>query len=228
MQESILIVEDDASVAEALNEILTGEHYFVSIAQNAQQTLSLLKKETIDLLILDVNLDSENGYDLCRKIRGFSDVPVIFLTARIGENDLIQGFQSGGDDYLTKPFRLQELLVRIQALLKRAARQNSMVYKSGNLTFNLTSQQVFLGDVTLDLTATERQLLLLFLKNYPRTLSREELLYQIWDKDSLFVQENTLSVNISRLRDKLGNYENQNYITTLRGIGYQWSVPVKR
>lgn len=228
MHESILIIEDDPSVAEALKDILTSQQYKVSAVQSAEQTLSFLKKENTDLLILDVNLDSENGYDLCKEIRRFSDIPIIFLTARIGEEDLIQGFKSGGDDYITKPFRMQELLVRIQALLKRSARQNSVVYQSGEITFNATSRQVFLNDVLLDLTATEWNLLLLLIKNYPRVLSREELLYQIWDKDNLFVQANTLSVNISRLRDKLGYHEGKNYIETLRGIGYQWAVPVKR
>lgn len=228
MYESILIVEDDENVTEALNDILSSQNYRISVARNTAQTLDILENDSIDLLILDVHLEEENGYDLCRKVRQFSDIPIIFLTACSSEMELIRGFHSGGDDYITKPFHMQELIVRIQALLRRTAKQNAVIFKSGHLLFDAGTQQVFKQKNALELTVTELKLLSLLMQNWPRTLSREELLYQLWDKNNLFVQTNTLNVNVSRLRDKLGYYQEKKYIETIRGIGYRWAIPVKR
>lgn len=228
MNETILIVEDDESVAEGLKDLLSASDYHIILTKTTKETLSILKLHSVDLMILDVHLENENGYDLCLKIRQNFDLPILFLTGCSSEQELVHGFQSGGDDYMTKPFRVQELLVRIQALLRRSSSRHNIIFKSGDLLLDTNTHQAFKNHLLLELTVTEQKLILLFMQSWPRTLSREELFYQLWDKKNAFVESNTLNVNISRLREKLGTYENQNYIETIRSIGYRWAIPVKR
>lgn len=227
MNECILIVEDDENVAEALNDVLSGYGYIVLESSNKKETLEIFQKKPIDLIIMDVNLGKDNGYEICKEIRKDSQVPILFLTGCSSELELIRGFQTGGDDYVTKPFRMQELLVRIQALLRRCAAQKNIFYQSGDLIYNHHTCQLLKNNEVLDLSITEVKIITILLENWPRTIPREELLYQVWDKDSVFVEENTLSVNISRIREKLGLFENHSYITTVRGVGYRWAVSVK-
>lgn len=228
MKKQICIVEDDENVAESLQELLYNHHYNVILTQNIPETLTVLQCHSIDLLLLDVHLKDESGYELCKKIREFSDIPVLFLTGCNTETELLEGFQSGGDDYLTKPFRVRELLARIEALLRRTASKSSSCIKSGELTFDCDRQVMLFRHEFLELTSTERKLVWLLMENYPRTLPREELLYQVWDKRNFFVEANTLTVNMCRLRDKLGSFEKTPYIETIRGIGYRWAIPVRR
>lgn len=227
MNECILIVEDDENVAEGLNDVLSGYGYIVLESSNKKETLEIFQKKPIDLIIMDVNLGKDNGYEICKEIRKDSQVPILFLTGCSSELELIRGFQTGGDDYVTKPFRMQELLVRIQALLRRCAAQKNIFYQSGALIYNHHTCQLLKNNEVLDLSITEVKIITILLENWPRTIPREELLYQVWDKDSVFVEENTLSVNISRIREKLGLFENHSYITTVRGVGYRWAVSVK-
>ena len=227
MNECILIVEDDENVAEALNDVLSGYGYIVLESSNKKETLEIFQKKPIDLIIMDVNLGKDNGYEICKEIRKDSQVPILFLTGCSSELELIRGFQTGGDDYVTKPFRMQELLVRIQALLRRCAALKNIFYQSGDLIYNHHTCQLLKNNEVLDLSITEVKIITILLGNWPRTIPREELLYQVWDKDSVFVEENTLSVNISRIREKLGLFENHSYITTVRGVGYRWAVSVK-
>ena len=228
MKKQICIVEDDENVAESLQELLYDNHYDVVLTQNILQTLTALQCHSIDLILLDVHLKGESGYDLCKKIRKLSDVPILFLTGCNTEDELLEGFQSGGDDYLTKPFRMKELLVRIEALLRRTPPKNNASIKSGELTFDCERQQMIFNHAFLELTAIERKLVWLLMDNYPRTLPREELLYQVWDKRNFFVEANTLTVNMCRLREKLGNFKGTPYIETVRGVGYRWAIPVRR
>lgn len=227
MNECILIVEDDENVAEGLNDVLSGYGYIVLESSNKKETLEIFQKKPINLIIMDVNLGKDNGYEICKEIRKDSQVPILFLTGCSSELELIRGFQTGGDDYVTKPFRMQELLVRIQALLRRCAAPKNIFYQSGDLIYNHHTCQLLKNNELLDLSITEVKIITILLENWPRTIPREELLYQVWDKDSIFVEENTLSVNISRIREKLGLFENHSYITTVRGVGYRWAVSVK-
>lgn len=224
----ILVVEDDENVAEGLRDIFSAQGYEVSAAASSRSALDFLQSEAIDLAVLDVSLGADSGYDLCRDIRRFSDMPILFLTARSSEMELIRGFQAGGDDYLTKPFRMQELLVRVQALLRRTARKENGSLKSGALTLEPEKRLLKKDGVLLSLSGVEWKIVSSLIAHYPQTLSREELLYLVWDKDADFVEANTLNVNISRLREKLGSYEERPYIETVRGIGYRWAVLLER
>ncbi len=228
MTENILIVEDDKSVAEGLEDILTGNGYHVFLAASNREALELFQKEKISLMILDVSLGPDSGFDLCRTVREKSDVPILFLTACSSEMELVRGFQMGGDDYVTKPFRMQELLMRIKALLRRAGDREGKVVKSGELLCDREKLNVVKGGAPLDLTATERKLVFALMERWPAAVSREDLLYQVWDKDADFVEANTLSVNVSRLREKLGDLEGSPYIETVRGVGYRWAAAVSR
>ena len=225
---SILIVEDDEAVAQGLSDILRGSGYQAKQCEKPRKALEVLKKDQLDLIILDVNLGEGNGYDLCKKIREISDVPVLFLTAYQSEMDVVRGFTVGGDDYVTKPFRMQELLVRVQALLRRAKRPVGLQIASGELVYDMGRHQVYKRQEILPLTPIELQLVQSLLLGWPQTLSRERIFDEVWDKDGSYVDENTLSVNISRLRDKLGTFQGEAYIETVRGIGYRWAVHVQR
>lgn len=198
------------------------------MADNSADTMEILNRENIALVILDVCLGEDSGYDLCKKIREFSDVPILFLTGCSSELELIRGFQVGGDDYVTKPFRMQELLVRMQAILRRSSLNKGEYYQSGELYYNHFTHQMIKGKEALPLTSVELKIAVLLLKSWPNTITRKDLLYHVWDNDFQFVEENTLNVNVSRLRDKLGTFEEAPYITTIRGVGYRWAVSVKR
>ena len=224
----ILVVEDDENVAEGLRDIFSAQGYEVSAAANSRSALDLLQRSAVDLAVLDISLGADSGYDLCRDIRRFSDMPILFLTARSSEMELIRGFQAGGDDYLTKPFRMQELLVRAQALLRRTARKENGTLKSGALILEPEKRLLKKDGILLSLSGVEWKIVSSLISHYPQTLTREELLYLVWDKDASFVEANTLNVNISRLREKLGSYEDRPYIETVRGIGYRWAVLLER
>lgn len=225
---NILIVEDDESVALGLTDIFNGSGHEADWCKDSRKVLEILKNQRVDLIVLDVNLGDENGYDLCKKIREISDIPVLFLTAYQSEMDVVRGFKVGGDDYITKPFRMQELIVRVQALLRRGKRIGGLRIVSGELTYDMEKHQIFQEQAALDLTPIELQLAKCLLLGWPYTLSRENIFYEVWDKDAAYVDENTLSVNISRLRDKLGTFQGNSYIETVRGIGYRWAVHVQK
>ncbi len=222
----LLIVEDDESVAEGLAEILSGYAYDVLCTDNAEGAMEQLRFGRVDLIILDICLGEENGYDLCRKIRKQWNTPIIFLTALNSEIEIVRGFHVGGDDYITKPFRMQELLVRIQALLRRSANVQNSLKRSGELVYDGKRQILYNAQGKMDLTGTELKIVKLLMEQWPRILTREELFLGIWDQSGMYVEENTLNVNISRLRDKLGKSNGTNYIETVRGTGYRWAVPV--
>ena len=227
-QMHILVVEDDKNVAEGLRDIFSAQGYMVSSAASSRDALSVMQTEAVDLVVLDISLGADSGYDLCRDIRRFSDVPILFLTAHSSEMELIRGFQAGGDDYLTKPFRMQELLVRVRALLRRTTRRENDPLRTGGLTLEPDKHLLKKGSVPLSLSAVEWKIVSALIGHYPQTLTREELLYLVWDKDAVFVEANTLNVNISRLREKLGRFGDCPYIETVRGIGYRWAVSIER
>lgn len=216
MDIKLLIVEDDLFLLDGLCELLRRDGYAVDTAKSCQEARRLAAENAYTLIILDVVLPDGSGLDLCSGWRGAGvDTPILFLTARDDEIQIVRGLDAGGDDYVTKPFRLLELLSRIRALLRR---NQPVVYIKDDLRIDLHKMSVFYRDEPLFLTPTEFQLLAALIRNGGRVLTRRLLLQAIWDDGGAFIDDNTLSVHISRLREKVGSA----HIRTVRGVGYQW------
>ena len=220
----ILIIEDDTGLNRGISFALEQEDYRVLTACTLKDGYALFEKEAPDAIILDLNLPDGDGIDLCKKIRSRSgkgsDIPIIMLTARDMEVDEIMGLTSGGDDYITKPFSVSVLKIRLQNILNRksVSTQVSNTLTSGEIRLDTQTYRAFCKGSELDLSMTELRLLQYFLENKNQALLKEQILQHIWDADGNFVEENTLSVNISRLRKKL----DRDYIRTIQGIGYLW------
>lgn len=211
----ILLVEDDSALRGALEELLSREGYDVVKASNVRSSRDGLDS-TIDLVILDVGLPDGDGVELCRCWRSEGvQTPILFLTAKDEEMDVVRGLDSGGNDYVTKPFRMQELLSRIRALLRRN-RRDTTITRSGITLDTIKLQATRDGEVLL-LTVTEYKILAKLISSRS-IITRAVLLEALWDLDSRFVDDNTLSVHVSRLREKIGG----SHIKTIRGVGYQW------
>ena len=211
----ILLVEDDAALRGALEELLCREGYDVVKASNVRSAREGLDA-TADLVILDVGLPDGDGVELCRSWRSEGiQTPILFLTAKDEEMDVVRGLDSGGNDYVTKPFRMQELLSRIRALLRRNQRDTTIT-RSG-ITLDTAKLQATLDGEVLLLTVTEYKILAKLISSRS-IITRAVLLEALWDLDSRFVDDNTLSVHVSRLREKIGG----SHIKTIRGVGYQW------
>lgn len=224
--EKILYVEDDLSLIDGLKYTLETSGYLVDNARTVRQALALYKNGQYDLLLLDVTLPDGTGFDICREVRAASTIPIIFLTASDQEVSIVRGLDMGGDDYITKPFKLNELLSRIKALLRRTAQfSKSEIIEANGIRADLTERLVWKGDVLLDLPLVEYKLLCLFLQNPNHLLSREMILDRMWDGYGNFVDDNTLSVYIRRLRNKIEDIPNApKYLVTERGFGYKWVV----
>lgn len=211
----ILIIEDDTALRGALEELLIREGYEVIQADNVRSAKTLYNTG-IDLIMLDVGLPDGDGVTLCRQWRSEGiETPILFLTAKDDELDIVRGLDSGGNDYVTKPFRMQELLSRIRALLRRNQRENR-ISRSG-ITIDKAKLQASKDGEVLLLTVTEYKILSKLISERS-IITRAALLDALWDVDSRFVDDNTLSVHVSRLRDKVGAA----HIKTIRGVGYQW------
>lgn len=217
MKAKILIVEDDMYLREGLYELLTKEGYESVCAKNCTEAKTFLSEAVFDLVILDVMLPDGSGLDLCTYIRSTgADVPILFLTACDEEFQIVRGLDAGADDYVTKPFRLLELLSRIRALLRR--KSVSSTYQFGDIILDTANMTVRKDGENLFLTPTEYQILSALVQNSGVIVTRAALLQRIWDSDGNFIDDNTLSVHISRLRDKIGSQ----HIVTVRGMGYRW------
>lgn len=203
----ILLAEDDESLGFGLKYSLEKEGFSVTLADSKKSAEQLLDDST-DLLLLDIMLPDGSGYDICKNVRKIRDVPVIFLTACDSEVNVITGLDMGADDYICKPFRLGELLSRINAVLRRYRKT-----ENGNRDF-----PELLSEDTEGLTAIESRLLHFLRANKGQTLTRLQILNRLWDNKGEFVDDNTLSVHISRLREKVGAEK----IVTVRGVGYRW------
>ena len=211
----ILLVEDDAALRGALEELLCREGYDVVKASNVRTARDGLDA-TADLVILDVGLPDGDGVELCRSWRSEGvQTPILFLTAKDEEMDVVRGLDSGGNDYVTKPFRMQELLSRIRALLRRNQRDTTIT-RSG-ITLDTAKLHATRNGEVLLLTVTEYKILAKLISSRS-IITRAVLLEALWDLDSRFVDDNTLSVHVSRLREKIGG----SHIKTIRGVGYQW------
>ena len=218
----IFVLEDDSAIGMGLSYSLENEGYTVTLAKTVSDALNIIENELFSLYILDLTLPDGSGYDVCKKIKEKGDLPVIFLTAYDDEVNVVMGFELGADDYISKPFRLKELLVRIKSVLRRYNKDSADgIIKIKELTINTNEAKVYKNGTEIILTAMEYRLLLILLNNRGTVLSRAKLLANIWDIDSAFVEDNTLTVYIKRLRYKIEeDVANPVYIKTVRGLGY--------
>lgn len=219
---NLFLLEDDYAIATGLCYSLENEGYSVTHASDVKQAIDIISKEKFSLYILDLTLPDGSGYDVCKEIKKQGDLPVIFLTAYDDEVNVVMGFEFGADDYISKPFRLKELLVRIKSVLRRYNNESADgVIKFKDLTVNTNEAKVYKNGNEIILTAMEYRLLLILLNNRGKVLSRTQLLENIWDVDGDFVEDNTLTVYIKRLRDKIEEEPNRPLIIkTVRGLGY--------
>ena len=219
---NLFLLEDDYAIATGLCYSLENEGYSVTHASGVKQAIDIINKEKFSLYILDLTLPDGSGYDVCKEIKKQGDLPVIFLTAYDDEVNVVMGFEFGADDYISKPFRLKELLVRIKSVLRRYNNETADgVIKFKDLTVNTNEAKVYKNGEEIILTAMEYRLLLILLNNRGKVLSRTQLLENIWDVDGDFVEDNTLTVYIKRLRDKIEEEPNRPLIIkTVRGLGY--------
>ena len=213
---NILLVEDDSALQGALNELLIREGYEVIQADSVLQAKKQLT-ELVHLILLDVTLPDGDGVSLCRQWRSEGiTTPILFLTAKDEEYDVVRGLDAGGNDYVTKPFRIQELLSRIRVLLRGQQAPDAIKTRSG-ICLDTWKMQASKSGIPLNLTLTEYKILQCLL-SHSGIVTRSHLLDVLWDMDARFVDDNTLSVHVSRLREKIGSER----IKTVRGVGYQW------
>lgn len=218
----IFVLEDDEAIGIGLSYTLKIEKYEVTLVKTVAEAKKTVENEEFDLYILDLTLPDGNGYEVCSLIKSKGDLPVIFLTAYDDEINVVTGFELGADDYISKPFRVRELLARVKSVLRRYSKDNADgIVKIGELSVNTAEARVLLRGEEVILTAMEYRLLLSFVNNRGTVLTRRKLLEEIWDVDGDFVNDNTLTVYIKRLRDKIENDPNDpQYIKTVRGMGY--------
>lgn len=224
-----MLVEDDEGLNRGICFALKKDGYQVLSSSSIQNASRLMKENIVDLVLLDLNLPDGDGLDFCNEIRQTSQIPIIILSARDLETDEIIGFEMGADDYIVKPFSLSVLKVRISAMLRRSIRIENDTkddrewLESGNIRLCKDTMQVLLDDEEIELSNTEYKLLKLFLENQGKVLLKEQILDAIWDKDANFVDENTLPVNIRRLRLKLEEKPSDPvFLQTVHGMGYIW------
>jgi DNA-binding response OmpR family regulator len=223
---SILFVEDDTTIAMGVEYSLTQDGFQVSLAHRLEEARDLLKRQPFDLVLLDLGLPDGSGYALCKEIRAAGDTPIIILSARDEESSIVVGLDLGADDYITKPFRLRELISRMKAVLRRGAagtiEAGDRTLTCGDVTVFTQQAKVHKNGREVLLTALEYRLLLTLILNQGRVLTRSQILGSIWDVDEDFVNDNTLTVYIKRLREKLeDDPQNPLLIKTVRGLGYQ-------
>lgn len=218
----ILIVEDDLNLNAGISFNLNEEGYWTISAYNIRTAKELTQKENINLIIIDVNLPDGNGFEFCKTVKEIKDIPVIFLTACDLENDVINGYQLGAEDYVTKPFNIQIFCKKVSAILKRCEKQQmTNIFKDGNLWIDFDTMEVSKQNESINLTATEFRLLKLFVTNQKIILTKETIMDKIWDVNGDFIDEHTLSVNVSRLKRKIET-KTEKYIKTVYGMGYMW------
>lgn len=219
---NIFLLEDDTAIATGLKYSLEGEGYTVILAKCVKEAFDIISKNEFSLCILDLTLPDGNGYDVCKFIKSKYDIPVIFLTAADDEVNAVMGLEIGADDYISKPFRLKELMARIKMILKRYSKNGAEnTARLGDITINISQAKVYKRGEEIILSAMEYRLLLIFVNNPGVVMSRLQLLENIWDVEGDFVNDNTLTVYIKRLRDKLeDDPSDPKIIKTVRGLGY--------
>lgn len=218
----IFLLEDDEAIGIGLTYSLENEGYNVTLAKSVKEAEKIIDEKEFSLYILDLTLPDGSGYDVCKRIKAKGDLPVIFLTAYDDEVNVIMGFELGADDYISKPFRVKELMLRIKSVMRRYSNETSDgIIKINNLKINTNGAKVYKNNEEIILTAMEYRLLLILLSNRGKVLSRTALLENIWDVAGDFVEDNTLTVYIKRLRDKIEeDPAKPEFIKTVRGLGY--------
>ncbi|HCL4445240.1 response regulator transcription factor [Clostridium botulinum] len=221
---SILLVEDNMSLNRGIQFSLMKEGYNVIATDSMKESQQKLNKEKVDLIILDINLPDGNGFDYCLDIRKTSNIPIIFLTSLDSEIDVVNGLDMGADDYITKPFRLRELISRVNAIIRRTSNDCDFnIIQSKDIFFYINEMKIEKHGKEIFLSKTELKLLQYFMKNYQKILSKEQIIESLWNIDGEFINENTVAVNIRRIREKIEEVPSKpEYIQTIRGIGYVW------
>lgn len=225
----LLLLEDDQSLIDGMVYALTKEGFALDVAMTVREARAQLASQAYDLLLLDQTLPDGSGLALCEEVRaGGNAVPIIFLTAMDEEIQVIRALDAGGDDYITKPFKLGELCSRIRAQLRRSGMLRQQEQEPGaEGTVRIEGGRAYRAGEALELTATELRLLACFLRNRGQVLTREQLLAALWDEDANFVDDNTLSVYIRRLREKVErDPSSPQHLRTVRGLGYEWREDV--
>lgn len=222
----IYIIEDDAKIASLLAETLKKYQYEVQIVKNFEEIVEECLAFSPHLILLDINLPSYDGYYWCRQLRQYTKCPIIFISARSGEMDQVFALENGGDDFITKPFNYEIVLAKIKSHLRRtygeySSRQEERTVPLGQLTLYLERMELHVKNAEIPLQKKECAILHLLMKESPKVVSREKLLEELWD-DQAFVDENTLNVNMTRVRKKLAEYGVQSAIETVRGAGYRF------
>ena len=223
----ILLVEDDLSLINGLSFAVKKQGYTLDVAHTKDEADRLWQNGAYDLVILDVSLPDGSGFDICKRIRQASEVPIMFLTAMDEETDIIMGLDIGGDDYITKPFKLAVFMSRINALLRRSDNFNQAdtELNSNGIRVQLLKGEVYKNNVQVELTAREYKLLCLFMENPDEVLSPEQILNRLWDCDENYIDNNSLTVYIRRLRTKIEDDPgNPKRIVTVRRMGYKWNT----
>ena len=225
---NILMVEDDSTIAFAVKYAVEQESFNLDIAENLENARKIVNSKEYDLILLDVMLPDGNGYEFLKQLREHDeDTPVIFLTACDEEVNIVMGLDIGGADYITKPFRVRELISRINAILRRKGKSqdsNKKILKFKNISIHTLEARVFKNNEEIFLTSAEYKLLLILIQNKNMVLSRAQILEKLWDVTYDFINDNTLSVYIKRLREKIEDDSSKpQYILTVRGLGYKWN-----
>lgn len=216
----VLLVEDNSSIAEGIKYAMEKEQLSITICENMEKSKKCIDSNEYELILLDIMLPDGNGLTLYQYIKSKYNIPIFFVTAKDTEDDIVKGIELGADDYIIKPFRMRELIARIKSVLKR--NEPSSVIKIGNIMFDEKNNTIYKNDEQITLTALEYKLMSILVENRGRLVTREYLLSRIWDISSNFVNDNTLTVYMKRLREKIEDMPNQpKIIKTIRGIGYK-------
>lgn len=214
----VLYIEDDLDIAEYVKTYLERKNFIVQIYSDINIAKEIVKSNIPDVCLIDINLSNESGRDLCVWLRkNYSELPIIFITVKNETQDIVEGFEIGADDYITKPFELEILNSRIKALLRRNKNTNGL-YTCKDILLDETKVKVFVKGKEIALSHIEYDLLLILIKNKNATVTRKKLLQMLWDNNGNFVNDNTLTVTVKRLREKL---ENPNYLKTVYSFGYR-------
>lgn len=217
----ILLVEDDPNISNTISYYLQLNGFTIQTTKTVEEGIEKIKNNNYELMLLDINLPDGTGYELYKRMRDIQKIPTIFLTALDEEKDIVKGFDLGADDYITKPFHARELLSRIKNVMRHYPNcEEDKKIKISNIVINITKQKVYNGENEVELTALEYKILLLLFRNRGKIISREQILSEIWDENENYVNDNTLTVYIKRIREKIGD-ENSNLIKTVRGLGYK-------
>lgn len=224
----ILLLEDDKSLSIGIVYYLNKKGYHIVHCENLKESYQKVSSEKFDLAILDVTLQDGESYDFGKFLKKELNVPVVFLTAKDEEKDILKGFEVGAEDYITKPFYLNVLNARIELILERNKEKNLNFRYSGDIKIDIFAAKVYINNKIVDLTQTEYKLLNYFMDNYNIVLTREKILEFLWDSDADFESYSTISVYVNRLREKIKDtISPSKYISTKRGMGYMWIMEVK-